>query len=396
MTDHAVFWTDELLDELSAQGDRDASVDAMIAAYFDGGDVSQAEVLRHLGGQLHGDEEAIDPAIKAYLDDRPPYPAWVDLDAVRRAEVLFARVGPALGWSLMTLGFPAGYAGARGTRVLATTGDLAMHTKRRVLETAQLVVDAMQVGGLEVGAAGWMAARRVRLMHGGVRHMIADSRHHEGLVMWDDTWGVPLNQEQLIGFIMPMTLTAFAGIDACGLRLTDAEQRDYLHAWCVIGWLHGVREDLLPLTLESAIELWAAVRRRNYERSPEGVELTAHLIDMLRDILPPGLGGLPATFMRHVLGAEVCDLLDVPKANWTRVLLGPIHDLGEEVQSAELRGRLAARVLPAISRRAIRGWLELERHGKPVDFAIPDHLVSDWHLKTTPLKRRRVTRSSAR
>ena len=74
-------------------------------------------------------------------------PAWADRAAIARSGELFHRLAPQIILLLHTMSLPYCYAGRRGVQVLARTGRLQSSAQRRVMETAQFVLDVMAPGG---------------------------------------------------------------------------------------------------------------------------------------------------------------------------------------------------------------------------------------------------------
>ena len=91
---------------------------------------------------------------------------------IGRGQDLFQELGPEVLLILGCYSLPAAYAATKGARVLAQTGFLTEDTDRRLGETSQMVVDVMTTGGLEPGGTGVWAARKVRLMHAAIRHLV--------------------------------------------------------------------------------------------------------------------------------------------------------------------------------------------------------------------------------
>jgi hypothetical protein len=251
------YWTTEKIAEIILRGDPPA--DAAVHAYIeDVAEMPAIEAAGRLAGNIartaHLPSEEQVPEMKAFLDDRPDLPEWANRAQILRSQELFGQIGPVLGFAMLCNSFPASYASPRGSRILTFSGRLSEKPKRRIMETTQLVWDMFQPGGLEIGAPGWVDARRVRLMHATVRALVsahADEPHHvDDEPLWRPEWGQPINQMEMTAFIMPMTLTLFDTMPKFGLQLDRQQQEDLLHIWCVLGHLMGCSDDLLPFTLE--------------------------------------------------------------------------------------------------------------------------------------------------
>jgi hypothetical protein len=365
-------WDDAFLDSMRAEADPLA--DEVVAAYFaevDGGDPAQlvrAVVTRQ------GEDAA--PPVAEYLRRPTPLPGWVDPDLVRAGQERFARWGSHVFTALYAAALPSAYACWRGVQVLGITARLITDPKRRLNETAQFHLDVMTPGGLDPDGRGTDDARHVRLMHAAVRWLIA----HDPDAGWDPAWGVPINQEDLLETLLTFTEIVFEVFDRTGVDYTEDDANAYLHTWSVVGYLLGVRPDLLPLDRSLTQVLMPMVRRRQFGASPAGRLLAAALLDQGRQLAPPGLRGLPGTTLRYYVGDGTADLLGVPPADWTRVLFGPLGSM-TRVLSAE---RAHRRLLLHLSDRMGFGMLQLavaaERGGNRPAFAVPTGLADRWGL----------------
>lgn len=366
-------WDDRALDALRQQGDPEA--DEVVRAYFTAGfgdpGPPPGELFRRL--LRHAPNPHSQPEVESvtrYLEERPDPPPWVDAETIRRAQDWFADVGIHVFSSLYAASLPTAYACHRGAEVLHLTARLETDATRRLNETAQFLLDVMQPHGLDPGAPGYQAARRVRLMHAAVRWLIA----HDARASWQDEWGLPLNQEDLLETLLTFTHIVFTVFDLTGVVYTEEQADDYLHLWSYVGDLLGVHPDLLPLDRDGARELMEQVRRRQFGPSAAGTALTAALLAQTARLLPHGLKGLPGSTIRWYIGDSTADLLRVPRSDWTRVLFGPMARL-TRVLSVE---RAHRRCLLGLSEWFGRGVLTLavdaERGGDRARFEIPEEL----------------------
>ena len=379
-------WSDEALDDLRRTGDPHA--DAIVARYFEERSSDRPRhLIHHLLAAQRLPEEHRSPAVDEYLHARPPLPSWVDDDALRRGEEFFLQWGVLIGMLHYYASLPSAYAMARGVKVLHLTARLASDTSRRIHETAQMIVHAMMPGGLAVGAAGYDDARRVRLMHAAVRHLI---RHEPSVAQtcdpstvgpyWCEDWGLPLNQEDMLATLLTFTEVVFGGLRLAGVRFSEDDAAGYLHAWSVAGHLLGIREDLLPLQLDETPALWAAISRREHGPSPEGREMTAALLRLLQSHIPRRLKHVPPAQMRYFLGDEVAGMLGVRPARPVTVLFGALRHVTSAIALAEQHNRMVRRLSVHLGRAAFRGFMETGRPGDRTPFTIPTHLARRWEL----------------
>ncbi|GAA3611100.1 oxygenase MpaB family protein [Microlunatus ginsengisoli] len=380
---------DATLDEFRTQTDPEA--DAVVEAHFS----DSARSAGQLFGALvrHPDDPApdaggdADDPVAAFVAERPPWPDWADPAQVRSGQEFFERWGMQILPGLLLASLPQAYAAAKGVEVLHLTARLATDPRRRVVETAQMTVDAMTVGGLAVGAPGYLTTRRVRLMHAAVRYLI----DHDPLVAqscdasvprrWCAEWGRPINQEDLLGTLLTFTTVIFDALDRSGVSYARADAEAYLRAWCLVGHFLGIRPDVLPLGLDEAYALDALIRRRQDARSEAGREMTAALVGMAREQMHPRiLRGMPQTTMRHLIGDETADLIGVPPGDWTRIFFGPMARLLGRLSMAEQHDRLLRAILTRIGTQLVKGFVEINRGGDRATFALPDHLADRWSI----------------
>jgi hypothetical protein len=385
-------WTDDLLDQLRHTGD--PAADDVVARYFQERQEEPRQLVRRLVKCPVLPEDDRPPSVDAYHRDTPPWPDWADEERIRRGTKVFEDWGLFFGTSLFCASLPQAYAAAKGVQVLRMTSRLASDAQRRIYETAQMVVDVMTPGGLEVGAAGYYEARQVRLMHAAVRYLI---QHDPDVVhtcdpdvpglRWCEEWGVPINQEDLVGTLMTFTVVPFESLRRFGVKLSDRDAEDYLHAWNVVGYLLGIREDLLPIGLSSANELWAKIQRRHWRHSPEGVEMTEALVRQLQSQLPAILGRrifhpLPASLIRYLVGDEVSNMLGVgPSGRLEKVFLRRARRVMSGSFLARGHNPVSSWLSRWMSRRMFQAFLQAERGGSRASFSLPEDLANHWRVK---------------
>jgi hypothetical protein len=368
-------WTDSFLDALRQEGDPEA--DAVVAAYFTerGGEDPSGLFRATMTRQT---EDAL-PSVMAYLAHRPEPPDWLDPKLVAAGQERFARWGSHVFTALYGASLPSAYACTRGVQVLGFTARLVTDAKRRLNETAQFHLDVMEPHGLTPEGKGFDDIRHVRLMHAAVRWLIT----HDAREAWNPSWGVPVNQEDLLETLLTFTEVVFEVFDRTGMVYSHEDAEAYLHTWSYIGYLLGIRPDLLPLTRDDTRVLMADVRRRHFGSSEAGTLLMAALLEQASAAAPRALKDLPATAVRFYVGDDTADLLGVPPANWTRAMFGPLAQV-TRVLSME---RAHRRLLDGLSDRLGLGMLQAavraERTGGRAPFAIPTELAGRWGVSAT-------------
>ena len=375
---------DVFLEALRRVGDPPA--DEVVSRFIDteldahAGGLMGALIARGAGSMSTDETSA---TLRHFTDARPPLPSWVEPDMVRRGQELFAAFVPQIGLGLWMGSLPAGYAGAHGAQVLTHTARLVSDPKRRFLETGQFIIDVMTPGGLEPDATGSRDIRHVRLMHAAARHLLTDPLDVGAAVPFDvETFGVPINQEDLLGTLFTFSIIGLQVLERGGVRIADDDAECYVHLWSVIGHFMGIRDDLLPLDRTDAATVFVRIQRRNYARSDAGRELTAAAIEVMQELLALRvLRGVPAAGIREYLGSDVADLLGVPRAHVTRAVFLLPRWFNRWSYKVQKDSRLARAVTERLGCRLFRGFLAYERDGEArPSFEVTDALKKQLRL----------------
>src|SRR5690606_6257009 len=248
-------------------------------------------------------------------------PPIEDPAAIAAGQRLFTLFGPEILLILGCYSLPAAYAAADGVQVIHRSRRLQDDARRRVIETAQMVINAMSPGALEPGAVGHRSAVKVRLMHGLVRRHVRDLRDPSP---WSDGLGVPINQEDLAGTLLSFSLAVVRGLRRIGCPMSDDDVAGYLTAWRHVGKILGVEPGLAPTTEDEALALARRIGARQFRASPEGQALASELVTVIDGLFPiPGYGtSLMHFFLEDsIFGVDLANILDLPAPNWTRLLV---------------------------------------------------------------------------
>lgn len=367
--------SDTLLDALREQ--RDPVADEVVHTLFQEGQVRAANsLMKQLVQNEQVANELLAPPLRGYFEHSGRLPPWADPALLRQGETVFGRHGPNIIVALFCASLPACYADAKGVQVLHLTARLHSDAYRRILETAQLVVDVLAPGGMGPTGRGLRSVQKVRLMHAAVRHLILKSGK------WDPTWGEPINQEDMAQTVLTFSTVVLRSLSRLGISLSEPERLGYYHLWRVVGFGLGVDERLLPQTPEEGERLFDAIARRQFRESPEGREMTVALLDLMEHVTPGNLfDGMPAVLIRHLLGDDMARVLAVPPADWTRYLLGPLKLLGWVGDSVGESGPELARLSELFGRKLVEGLFWVQRGPERVPFRIPDTLRQAWDVR---------------
>jgi ER-bound oxygenase mpaB/B'/Rubber oxygenase, catalytic domain len=392
-------WTPDLLDRMRRAGDPLA--DSTVRAVFDKGEVAAVnELLTRLVRNDDIPPGPWPPQVAEYLRLSGQLPGWADAGLIRAAENLFLRYGLTSFGILACASLPECYALRDVAAVLGATQRLAEHARRRIFETAIMVLAVMAEGGLAPGGSGIRVVQKVRLMHAAVRHLIlappaaTDDRPPASLAdtllaqRWPADRGTPLSQEDLAAVLLTFSHVILRGWAHLGIELTRQEAAAYLHCWNVVGHLLGIADALLARDVEDAGRLFETIKQRRAGDTPDGRALTTSLLGVIEAFAGPSqilLRPIPRILMRGLLLADTCQMLGVPGLGvWPRVyrpLLRASVRVVNGVKSdafQQLPGLAGASAL--ISRRLLEDIVTRPRGGARTAFHIPESLARGWGL----------------
>lgn len=278
--------------------------------------------------------EDLPPVVKAFLEESSTLPDWADPAKIKRGEQIFTNHGPLCLAALISASLPDTYALRNIAAVLDTTQQLEAHAKRRILETAQLLMDVMFVGGLSASGRGIRATQRVRLLHASIRHLILSNETSElnardgldyGDVLAETRWsveerGIPLCQEDMAYTILAFSYSVIRALDQLDQDISQQDRDAYVHTWAVVGFLLGVHQDLLPRDHAGAEKLYNKIYARQAGHTEAGVVLTEHVVDSFYKLLrtralPKFLvtRGLPVLIIRDLLSKRTAEITGLAK-----------------------------------------------------------------------------------
>lgn len=370
--------TDAYLDSMRAVGDPPA--DAVIAALYSAGDeaVQQANLLlRELVDNDDIPAQSLPASLRDFLAETQA-PPWASQQAIEEGCLLFLRHGPQMITLLNVYSLPLTYTAKKGVQVLARTNRLNSNPTRRIVETAQMVIDVMSPGGLALDphkfGSGVRSAQKVRLMHAAIRHLI-QTRDPS----WNPADGVPINQEDMAGTLLTFSTAILDGLERMGVHLKRQEQEAYYHCWRVIGHFMGVQAALRPEDLVDARALADRMLTRQEGACPEGQQLTQSLIKTHEHLLPGNVfDGVPVRLMRYFVGDARAQLLGIPEhaplhthRGMLRLLSGMVDNLNDEVHVLRQTSELFGRAL-------LQGLLFAFRGPRRQPFDLPTALRQEW------------------
>lgn len=307
-------------------------------------------------------------ALRAYLDEGSQLPSWTNHSEIERAETVFMEYGPMSCVMLFCASLPECYLLPHLSEVLHVAGQLETRTEYRVRRTAAMVFPVMMKGGLGTPQGGGVAqVLKVRLIHATVRHLILRGSPSEvrervmpcapagmGATLtqalrahgWDvPRQGLPCNQLELAYTLLTFGYVFLKGMRTLGMRLSQAEESAFLHAWNVAGHVLGIRDELMAHTMEEAAAMFDELQRlaKDTPATP--------------DVRPP-LGRALIGAMASAIRLPVIRNLPVPLTRWligrdTATAIGVSERVGLLTRFVFASARITVRVLDAVIRIAL-------------------------------------------
>jgi hypothetical protein len=258
--------------------------------------------------------------VREYLTMSSQLPSWIVPARVKNAEEFFLLYGISSATQLSCASLPECYVMRYGTEVLAFTKFLQIDPARRIRETAQMIMNVMCPGGLiakDGVGIGVHATQKVRVMHAVIRHMVGHDPSTPANPSDPDLrrkFGRPINQEDLAFTLLTFSYVAVRSYMKLGVPMKEEDKNNYVHCWNVVGFLMGIREDLLPENYEESEKLYDAIREHQAGASPAGQALTAALMNLLEQLMPAGSRHLPVILTRYLVGTDTAEILGLRQA----------------------------------------------------------------------------------
>ena len=337
-------------------------------------------------------------AVVSYFENSAALPEWADQDLMKIGEDVFSLHGPEIALILNVKSLPLCYACSKGAQVLYMTGRLTERTgsidqlARRLMETSQMIINALAPNGMAPGGNGIITIQKVRLIHASIRYFLQHPKFNpQG---WDvQHYGLPINQEDMAGTLMSFAPLVLDGLDQLNIKLTPSQKQGYMHAWKVIGYLMGVNEKFLVDTFEEGWDLGVTIMRHQAAESEHGKALTSACIDFLTSILPGNIFDSVPEYMIWYFVQDISKAidLDLGKAlgveNGHHIKNDIVFKICElffvEVSKADSHSKVIAELTKLINRKLLNGFLHHFNDGKNVRFFIPPSLQDDWKLRDT-------------
>jgi hypothetical protein len=258
----------------------------------------------------------------AFILNADELPPWAEPRLMKAGSAFFARHSANIMSLLGLLSLPYCYMAANGAMVLYLSDRIRKQTTKRLYDTAIFVWEVMGPDAYGTEGNAFKEILKVRVMHAAVRYYTLQSGK------WDDSWGVPINQEDMAGTNLSFSLIVIRGLRMLGINVSQADQDAFIHTWAVIGYLTGLNENLIPENPKKARQLDDIIKQRQFCVSAHGKELTKSLTDHILAVNKSKASANDILgLMRYLLGTEIADMLSIKAPDLPRYKLTLIRTL---------------------------------------------------------------------
>lgn len=308
------------------------------------------DALQRGSRRLRRRNDSLTPELRLLLQHAEQLPRWLDSKLLEIGARTSMRTSLAGSFILRDLSLMGGYRSSGANKPLTFTHALQAATFRRLEETMCFWMDVSLPGNMSRYQPGYQSAVRVRVMHAVARAGILNSGRWRSC-----DWGLPINQADMLATNLLFSASYIIGLKELGIRLSQEEQLGLVHLWRYVGYLMGVKEELLPEDVTSAMRTAWLIGATQ----PEADEDSRRLAEALR--LAPyarpeyrGRAWLARAeehyrtgLSRYLMGDEAADELGLPDTpakhlpRWSKPWINGIEIVREHVPMAT---RVAERI----------------------------------------------------
>lgn len=261
----------------------------------------------------------ISEKLQSFISAKKQTPDWFDAEKIELGQQFYRKYASETMMLLGAMSLPYCYAASPGNKAIHLTEKMRKKPGKRLLETAQYVIQLMEPGSFEPGGIAHPYINKTRLVHAMVRYMLLIKTD------WNMDWGLPINQEDMAGTNLAFSFTIINGLEKQQFPVTQEQSQAFLHIWRYIGYQMDINEELLTDNMQDAAALELSIRKRHFKPSMEGQQLMQDLLKHYRDEFPWPAGQLVANQIRYFLGDEISDILKLEKSTGKDALISVVN-----------------------------------------------------------------------
>ncbi|MFB6788720.1 oxygenase MpaB family protein [Streptomyces olivaceus] len=297
----------------------DEEADPVLAAVIERGDVPKAnEALRKWTRNDQPLPSGLPADLRDFMEEARRLPSWADEKKLAAAAQFTKKKGIytgalyGLGSGLMSTAIPR-----EARAVYYSKGGADM--KDRIAKTAQLGYDVGDLDAYQPQGGMVVTAVKTRLVHAAVRHLLPQSPG------WSRTNGgqaIPISQADIMVTWHSLSTFVMSKLKDWRVPVSAAEADGFLHVWQVTAHLLGVQDEYIPASWDEAHAQSRQVLDPVLASTPEGVELTDVLLDIVAELDAGLTRPLINAFSRYTLGDRTGDLIGLDREPFWQPLIG--------------------------------------------------------------------------
>ncbi|MEU4048349.1 oxygenase MpaB family protein [Streptomyces olivaceus] len=297
----------------------DEEADPVLAAVIERGDVPKAnEALREWTRNDQPLPSGLPADLRDFMEEARRLPSWADEKKLAAAAQFTKKKGIytgalyGLGSGLMSTAIPR-----EARAVYYSKGGADM--KDRIAKTAQLGYDVGDLDAYQPQGGMVVTAVKTRLVHAAVRHLLPQSPG------WSRTNGgqaIPISQADIMVTWHSLSTFVMSKLKDWRVPVSAAESDGFLHVWQVTAHLLGVQDEYIPASWDEAHAQSRQVLDPVLASTPEGVELTDVLLDIVAELDAGLTRPLINAFSRYTLGDRTGDLIGLDREPFWQPLIG--------------------------------------------------------------------------
>jgi ER-bound oxygenase mpaB/B'/Rubber oxygenase, catalytic domain len=301
---------------MRSQGD--PAADACIKLFFEKYGYSKTLNLITFLGDIEEKKSHEDyPEIIDFLKSK----STIDLNKkqISRATDFYKKHQNAIGLLLACYSLPYCYLGENGAQVLGFSKRMQTDTHNRLKETGLFLKTILKYDNWMTGLAQ-RSILKVRLMHAIWRHKLSLSDK------WNIAWGIPINQEDMIGTNLSFSLLIIRGLKKMGVSISLSEETSYMALWNDIGHLMGIDKSIDCSTYKLATVFDKSISNSQFKESEIGKSLTKSLFESLESLTNNKLvHSYLLSQSRILLGPQYSEWLGIKESKIPNVFLKSIN-----------------------------------------------------------------------
>ncbi|GHI93942.1 oxygenase MpaB family protein [Streptomyces olivaceus] len=297
----------------------DEEADPVLAAVIERGDVPKAnEALRKWTRNDQPLPSGLPADLRDFMEEARRLPSWADEKKLAAAAQFTKKKGIytgalyGLGSGLMSTAIPR-----EARAVYYSKGGADM--KDRIAKTAQLGYDVGDLDAYQPQGGMVVTAVKTRLVHAAVRHLLPQSPG------WSRTNGgqtIPISQADIMVTWHSLSTFVMRKLKDWKVPVSAAESDGFLHVWQVTAHMLGVQDEYIPASWDEAHAQSRQVLDPVLASTPEGVELTDVLLDIVAELDAGLTRPLINAFSRYTLGDRTGDLIGLGREPFWQPLIG--------------------------------------------------------------------------